>query len=90
MAAKDTAPRDALAPVSTLSFEEAMAELDAIVKRLEGGQGQLSEAIAAYERGAALRAHCEARLAEAEDRVEQIFARADGAIATKPFAADGA
>ncbi len=90
MAVKDPAPRAAPTPVEALSFEDAMAELDAIVKRLEGGQGQLSEAISAYERGAALRAHCEARLAEAEARVEQIFARADGTLATKPFAVDGA
>jgi exodeoxyribonuclease VII small subunit len=76
--------------VADLSFEEALAELDGIVKRLEGGQGQLAEAIAAYERGAALRQHCEARLAEAEARVEQIFARADGSLATRPFASDAA
>ncbi len=59
-------------PVHTLSFEEALAELEDIVRRLEGGQGRLEEAIAAYERGAALRRHCEQKLAEAEAKVQKI------------------
>ena len=59
-------------PVETMSFEEALAELEAIVKALEGGQGKLEEAVSAYQRGAALRKHCEARLAEAEQRVQAI------------------
>lgn len=73
-------------PVGAMSFEDALAELDAIVRGLESGQGQLAEAIAAYERGTALRRHCEARLAEAEARVESIVAGSDGAAAgTRPF-----
>ncbi len=59
-------------PVETMSFEEALAELEAIVKALEGGQGKLEEAVSAYQRGAALRKHCETRLAEAEQRVQAI------------------
>nr|WP_272874877.1 exodeoxyribonuclease VII small subunit [Roseomonas marmotae] len=58
--------------VSALSFEDALTELDAIVRKLEGGQAKLEEAIADYERGAALRRHCEARLAEAEQKVQAI------------------
>ncbi len=58
--------------VATLSFEEALAELEGIVKALEGGQGRLEEAIDAYERGAALRRHCERKLAEAEQKVQAI------------------
>jgi exodeoxyribonuclease VII small subunit len=72
-------------PVEQLSFEEALAELETIVKGLEGGQGRLADAIAAYERGSELRRHCEARLAEAEARVEAIVAAADGSPATRPF-----
>lgn len=59
-------------PVESLSFEEALAELEGIVKALEGGQGRLEEAVNAYQRGAALRKHCEAKLAEAEMRVQAI------------------
>lgn len=64
--------------VASLSFEAALAELDAIVKKLEGGQAKLEEAIADYERGAALRRHCEARLAEAEQKVQAIVAGPGG------------
>ncbi|MGC8476553.1 MAG: exodeoxyribonuclease VII small subunit [Acetobacteraceae bacterium] len=73
------------ADVSTLSFEAALAELEQIVRGLEGGQQKLEDAIAAYERGAALRRHCEARLAEAEARVAAIVERADGTLGTRPM-----
>jgi exodeoxyribonuclease VII small subunit len=63
-----TAPRK----VEDLSFEEALAELEAIVSRLEQGKGNLADAIGDYERGTALRKHCEARLGEAEARVQAI------------------
>ncbi len=69
--------------VASLSFEEALAELEQIVRGLEGGQQKLEDAIAAYERGAALRRHCEARLAEAEARVAAIVERADGTLGTR-------
>lgn len=58
--------------VSSLSFEEALAELEAIVTRLEQGKGTLAEAITDYERGTALRKHCEAKLNEAEAKVQAI------------------
>jgi len=58
--------------VDTLSFEDALAELEAIVRDLEGGQGRLEQAVAQYERGAALRRHCERLLAEAEQKVQAI------------------
>ena len=69
--------------VATLSFEEALAELEQIVRGLEGGQQKLEDAIGAYERGAALRQHCEAKLAEAEARVAAIVERADGTLGTR-------
>jgi exodeoxyribonuclease VII small subunit len=69
--------------VSTLSFEDALAALEAIVRGLESGQQRLEDAISAYERGAALKKHCEAKLAEAEARVQAIVARADGSLALK-------
>ena len=58
--------------IATMSFEDAMKELEAVVSRLESGNASLEDSIKLYERGAALRAHCEARLRAAEERVEKI------------------
>ena len=69
--------------ISGMSFEDALAELDRIVRGLEGGQQKLEDAITCYERGAALRRHCETKLAEAEARVQAIVERADGTLALK-------
>jgi exodeoxyribonuclease VII small subunit len=66
-------------PVDSLSFEEALAELEAIVRALEGGQGRLEAAVAQYERGAALRKRCETLLAAAEQKVQAIVETAGGA-----------
>lgn len=63
------------APVTdtdTLSFEDALRELERIVETLERGQGSLDDAIAAYERGARLKKHCQAKLEEARLKVERI------------------
>lgn len=64
--------------IATMSFEEAMKELEATVGKLETGDASLDESIRLYERGAELRKHCEARLREAEDRVEKITLAANG------------
>ena len=69
--------------VTNLSFEDALAELERIVRGLEGGQQKLEDAITAYERGALLRRHCEAKLAQAEARVQAIVERADGSVSLK-------
>lgn len=58
--------------IATMSFEDAMKELEAVVSRLESGNASLEDSIKLYERGAALRTHCEARLRAAEERVEKI------------------
>ena len=58
--------------ISKMSFEAALAELEQIVARLEGGKVELEESIKIYERGEALRKHCDAKLAEAEARIEKI------------------
>ncbi|HTI80786.1 MAG TPA: exodeoxyribonuclease VII small subunit [Acetobacteraceae bacterium] len=71
--------------VGAMSFEDALAELEQIVRGLESGQQKLEEAINAYERGAALRRHCETKLAEAEARVAAIVERADGTLTTRPL-----
>ena len=59
-------------PVAEMSFEEAMAELERVVTSLERGDVALEASIALYERGAALRAHCDAKLKAAEEKVAQI------------------
>ena len=71
--------------VTMLSFEDALAELEQIVRGLESGQQKLEDAINAYERGAALRRHCETKLAEAEARVAAIVQHADGSLSTRPL-----
>lgn len=58
--------------MARLSFEEALAELESLVRRLEDGKAGLEESIAAYERGALLRNHCEKKLRDANERIEQI------------------
>ena len=72
-------PADSAAPdLSAFSFEEALAELEKIVRDLETGQAKLDDAIAAYERGAALKRHCEAKLRDAQAKVDRIVAGPDG------------
>jgi exodeoxyribonuclease VII small subunit len=74
------------APVAELSFEKALAELESIVQRLEQGKVDLEESIAIYERGEALKNHCERLLKEAEGRVERIRLGGDGKPAgTEPL-----
>jgi exodeoxyribonuclease VII small subunit len=70
-------------PVDKMTFEEALAELEGIVRQLETGDVELEKSIAIYERGAALKAHCEGRLKSAELKVEQIVQGASGPV-TEP------
>lgn len=74
-------------PVDKMSFEEALAELEGIVRQLEAGEVELEKSIAIYERGAALKAHCDARLKSAELKVEQIVQGAGGP-STEPASFD--
>jgi exodeoxyribonuclease VII small subunit len=76
------------ADVDTMSFEDALTELEQIVRRLEAGQVKLDEAIRCYERGARLKRHCESKLDEAQQRVDRIVVGADGAIAARPESLD--
>lgn len=64
--------------IESLSFEEALSQLEDIVRGLEDGRDALDESITAYERGAQLKAHCEAKLKEAEARIEKIMPGAGG------------
>lgn len=74
----DTPDKPGEPAISSLSFEAAMGELETIVRRLESGDVSLEESVVLYERGHALRAHCEARLAAAQARIEQVSLGADG------------
>lgn len=65
--------------IESLSFEQALAELEQIVGKLESGQAPLDDSIRLYERGAALKGHCEKRLEAARLRVEKIVMGAQGA-----------
>jgi exodeoxyribonuclease VII small subunit len=70
--------------IEAMSFEEALTELQALVKALEKGDAKLEEAIDSYERGAALKRHCEQKLREAQEKVDKIVVEADGGLTTKP------
>lgn len=78
--AEDAIPPD----IAAMSFEEALAELEAIVRELESGSAQLDSAIKSYERGALLKRHCEAKLREAQAKVEKIVVAPDGTPKTEP------
>ena len=71
--------------LANLTFEEAMRELESIVRDLETGKAKLDDAVRAYERGAARKAHCEAKLAGAQAKIEQITVGSDGKISTAPL-----
>lgn len=71
-------------PVAEMSFEEAMQALEAVVSQLEKGDVALEASIALYDRGAALKAHCAAKLKDAEEKVELIRAAEGRAVGTTP------
>ena len=74
--------------IVAMSFEDALAELEQIVRRLEGGQVKLDEAIMSYERGAQLKRYCESKLNEAQQRVDRIVIGPDGAVSAEPAKLD--
>lgn len=76
------------ADIKKMSFEDALEELEDIVRGLEDGRDALDESIAAYERGAALRRHCESKLQEARARVEKIVIDRDGEVSSEPHDED--
>ena len=71
--------------VKAMTFEAALSELEAIVSRLEGGKAPLAESIAIYERGEALKSHCEGLLKAAEARIEKITLRGGKPVGTEPL-----
>lgn len=75
---------DKLADVAKMSFEDALEELEDIVRTLEDGKGKLEDAITAYERGTKLKVHCEKKLKAAQAKVEAISLSADGEVTAEP------
>ena len=71
--------------IQDLSFEQALGELETIVRKLESGQAPLDDSIGAYEHGMALKNHCESKLAEAKAKVEKITLSPDGTPSTQPL-----
>jgi exodeoxyribonuclease VII small subunit len=72
--------------IAAMSFEDALRGLEEIVRKLESGEVPLDDSIALYERGEALRKHCQARLDAAQARIEKIVAGPDGKVAgTRSF-----
>ncbi len=82
MAAKGKPDSD---PVDQLSFEAALKELEDIVSRLEQGEVDLEDSIVLYERGQALKLHCEAKLKAAEGRLEKVVQGARGPEGLEPM-----
>jgi exodeoxyribonuclease VII small subunit len=70
--------------IAKLGFEDALKQLEDIVRDLESGKGKLEDAITSYERGAALKQHCERKLAEAQMKIEKIMLGADGTVKAVP------
>ena len=64
--------------IAAMNFEVALRALEDVVRRLEGGEVPLDESLTLYERGEALRKHCQARLDAAQARIEKIVAGGDG------------
>lgn len=77
------------ADIAAMSFEDALRALEDVVRKLESGEVPLDDSITLYERGEALRKHCQARLDAAQARIEKIVAGSDGqAAAVQPFDAE--
>lgn len=72
-----------------MSFEQALSELEGIVRKLENGQSSLESSIADYTRGTELKKQCEAKLKEASLKVKKIVEQADGSLTTEEFEVEG-
>jgi exodeoxyribonuclease VII small subunit len=78
-----------VAGLSNLSYEQALAELETLIKRLETGSIDLADSIATYERGVALAAHCSKLLAQTEQKVDRLVLGQGGEVGEQPFGTPG-
>lgn len=69
--------------IENMSFEDALSELEDIIKQIETGQATLEESIKSFERGALLRSHCNKKLSEAKLKIEKIVQNAAGEVTTE-------
>ncbi|HZB98160.1 MAG TPA: exodeoxyribonuclease VII small subunit [Candidatus Sulfotelmatobacter sp.] len=76
--------------VGALTYEQALAELDSLIAKLEGGAVNLDEAVACYERGSQLASHCSQLLDRTEQRVTQLVVGGTGALSEKPLQPESA
>ena len=83
MAEKPNKQAASATPIESLSFEAALKELEDIVGRLEQGEVELEDSIALYERGQALKSHCESKLKAAEGRLEKLVLGTAGPVASE-------
>ena len=74
-----------VSPVDLMSFEAALRELEGIVARPEQGEVDLEDSISLYERGQALKVHCEKKLKAAEGRLEKIVLGSSGPVGSEPM-----
>ncbi len=72
-------------PITSMSFEEALGELESIVRSLETGKAPLEDSITAYERGTDLKKHCEKKLRDAQAKIDKIIVHEDGSLSTTPL-----
>ncbi len=71
--------------IDSLTFEQALSELETIVRGLEKGDTPLEQSIDSYERGVALKKHCEKKLKDAQAKIEKITIAKDGSLSTQPL-----
>jgi len=76
-------PSEIAGDIASLSFEDALRELESIVGKLEAGNVDLEKSIEFYERGTQLKSHCEAKLNAAKSRVDKITLSADGSVSAE-------
>jgi exodeoxyribonuclease VII small subunit len=81
--ANNVSQKKPAADVGAMSFEAALGELETIVAKLEQGEVDLEDSITLYERGQALKTHCEAKLTAAEGRLEKLVLGAAGPVASE-------
>jgi exodeoxyribonuclease VII small subunit len=74
--------------LENVSFEQALKELETIVRKLESGSGDLESSINEYVRGTELKSYCEAKLKDAKLKVEKVLKSQDGTLKTQPFDAE--
>ena len=74
--------KDTIAKITKMTFEEALAELEEIIRGLEGGNTDLNDAITAYERGTALKRHCDDKLRDAQEKISRIKLDEAGSISS--------